>query len=159
MLGRTLGTGKHHRRRGPVWSEGVRHPPGGAMRRTIRACLAVVATATLSLVPYAGTAASHDVDGQILYGVQDPAQEDVVPFAVNPDGTHPEQVYALPMECPHWSPDGTRIASCGAPDGDTTTILTVDTGGTRFLPSVAPDMVTPCYVWSSDGSRLACEAW
>ena len=66
------------------------------------------------------------------------------------------------MECPHWSPDGMQIASCGAPDPDTTTILTVDTGATRYLPSVAPnnpDLVMPCYVWSSDGTHLACEGF
>ena len=63
------------------------------------------------------------------------------------------------MECPHWSPDGTQIADCGAPDPDSTTILTVDTGATRFLPSVArAGLVSGCYVWSTDGTRLACES-
>jgi hypothetical protein len=98
-------------------------------------------------------------DGQILYTVQDPAFGDLAPYAVNPDGSHPHRLYDQTMECPHWSPDGTQIADCGAVDPFSTTILTVDTGATRFLPSVAsPGLVSGCYVWSTDGSRLACES-
>jgi Tol biopolymer transport system component len=92
--------------------------------------------------------------------VQDPALGDLAAYAVNPDGSHPHRLFDQAMECPHWSPDGTQIVNCGAPDPDSTTILTVDTGATRFLPSVAPaGLASGCEVWSSDGTRLACEVF
>lgn len=119
---------------------------------------AIVASVTAATAGHATAAQRHMQDGQILYEVHDATLDDLVAFTVNPDGSHAQQVFAQPMECPHWSPDGTQIASCGAPAGDTT-ILTVDTGATRFLPSVAQGLHTPCYVWSSDGQRLACEGF
>lgn len=95
--------------------------------------------------------------GQLLY--TGPQSQPV--YTVNPDGTGTREVYPLPMECAHWSPDGGQIASCGAPapdgsEGDGTTILDVDTGATRFLPFF-DDLFSPCFVWSPDGRRLACE--
>jgi hypothetical protein len=69
-------------------------------------------------------------------------------------------VFDQPIECAGWSPDGTQIAICGAPTpADNTTILTVDTGAIRFLPSTVPNLATPCVVWSTNGSRLACEGF
>ena len=120
--------------------------------------LLVLGAASVPIGPASGRPVPAVLDGQLLYAVQDPALEDLAVYTVNPDGSHDRQVYDQPMECPHWSPDGSQIASCGAPVGDTT-LLTVDTGATRFLPSLDPAMQTPCYVWSSDGDRLACEGW
>ncbi|WP_426561849.1 TolB family protein [Angustibacter sp. McL0619] len=96
-------------------------------------------------------------DGQILYTPFVDAVGDVTLFTVNPDGTHARQAYPYAMECPHWSPDGRQVASCGTPGGDGTTILDIDTGHTRLLPFLAPGLFSPCFVWSPDGSRLACE--
>jgi hypothetical protein len=55
------------------------------------------------------------VNGQIVFGRFDPSLGETVFDTVNPDGTHERQVLPLPLECPNWSPDGTRIASCGGP--------------------------------------------
>ena len=115
--------------------------------------------ATAGTLNATGAPVRHLQDGQILYEVQDATLGDLAAYTVNPDGSHARQVYDQPMEGPRWSPDGSQIASCGAPDPDTTTIFTVGTGATRFLPSVATNLVTPCYSWSSDGARLACESF
>jgi hypothetical protein len=105
-------------------------------------------------------AAGPRADGQILYGTFDPGVGDLVAVAVNPDGSRPRQLAPYAMECAHWSPDGTQVASCGTPGGgDGTTILDVDSGHTRELPFLSPNLISPCFVWSSDGSRLACEGF
>jgi len=99
----------------------------------------------------------HDPDGQIVYGLYDPSIDDTAAFTINPDGTHAREVALVAMECPHWSPDGTLLASCGAPDPNATTMVNVDTGEVRYLPSVAAGLFAGCFVWSPDGQRLACE--
>jgi Tol biopolymer transport system component len=123
------------------------------------------AVLTVWLVSGAAAAASmgsatakppHVQDGQLVYGVQDPDIADVAAYTINPDGTHPRKVSDVAMECPHWSPDGTQLASCGAPGPDGgTTLVNVDTGAVQFRPPVAG--IASCYVWSNDGTRLACE--
>jgi Tol biopolymer transport system component len=127
------------------------------MRLTIQlatSCLALVAATCALPAADAGTAPSGVVDGQILYATQDPTVGDTVPFAANPDGSHARQVSASPMGCARWSPDGSEIAN-GCNDG-VTKILVVDTGELRILPPVG-EVGAGCGVWSSDGSRLACE--
>jgi Tol biopolymer transport system component len=123
------------------------------MRRYM--CLAALAAlAALSVLP--AEARAPELNGQIAFARFDPVLGDSVFYTVNPDGSHEHQVLPLPLECPHWSPDGSRIASCGAPDG-ATALINPDDGSYRVLPSPDPTLPTACFIWSSDGKRLACE--
>jgi TolB protein len=97
--------------------------------------------------------------GQILFARYDPNLDDTVLYTINPDGSHQRQVVPFAVECPHWSPDGSRIAACGTPGGSGATIIDPDTGSYRLLPGPDPDLSTACYVWTPDATRLACESW
>jgi Tol biopolymer transport system component len=117
------------------------------------AALAVLAV--LFVLPAA--ARPPAANGQIAFARFNPALGDSQFYTVNPDGSHEQQVLPFTLECPHWSPDGTRIASCGfAPDG-ATAIINPDDGIYRVLPLPDPTLPTACAVWSPDGKRLACE--
>jgi Tol biopolymer transport system component len=101
-------------------------------------------------------------NGQIVFGRFDPAVGDQVIYAVNPDGSHLRQVIPGPSmagECPHWSPDGSLIATCGAPDGGATMLIDPDTGSFQELAGPDPTLFTPCFVWSPNAERLACESF
>jgi Tol biopolymer transport system component len=129
----------------------------GSMRRSIAigALAGLVALVAVSATPAA--AKPRGPNGQIAFGRFDPALDETVFYTVNPDGTHEHQVLPLPLECPNWSPDGTRIASCGGPDGSASAIINPDTGGFRELFSPDPALLLACFVWSPDAKRLACE--
>ncbi len=83
-------------------------------------------------------------------------EEDFRVVTVNPDGTHLRQVTPIPLECPHWSPSGSLIATCGGPHGSASAIINPDTGTIREL--FPPDLTLhlACPVWSPDAQRLAC---
>jgi len=121
--------------------------------------LAAAALATLGLAGISGPAQAKapGPDGQILVSRSlSFTEEDFRVLTVNPDGTHLRQVTPLPLECPHWSPDGSLIATCGAPDGGASAIINPDTGTIREL--FPPDLTLhlACPVWSPDAQRLAC---
>jgi Tol biopolymer transport system component len=87
-------------------------------------------TASPSETPTAAPAA-----GTIVFGRWDPAIEDQVLFTVNPDGSHLHQVIPgkpVATECPHWSPDGSRILACSSKGG--TQIINPVTGSSRNVP-------------------------
>jgi TolB protein len=94
-------------------------------------------------------------NGQIVFAHNDPSLPDSMITTVNPDGSDPHQL--LLGECPHWSPDGSVIASCGAPDGSSTMLINPDTAS--FSELFPPDLTLflACAVWSPDGKRLACD--
>jgi TolB protein len=103
-------------------------------------------------------ASPRGTNGQIAFAQFDPALGDTVPYTINPDGTHKQQVPTPTVtgEGPRWSPDGTRLVlSCCDLSAF---ILNPDTGSSVSLPMTDPDLFTPCDVWSPDGSQLACEA-
>ena len=129
------------------------------MRRLILGALAsLAALATMSATPAAANAPQPN--GQILFARFDPLLDNTVLYTVNPDGTHEQQVLALPVQCPHWSPDGTRIVTCGFPPNGATAIINPDDGSYRVLPMPDPDnLFTACPVMSPDASRLACESF
>jgi len=130
------------------------------MRRLVM--LALVAGLAALPALYAATATANPAgpNGQILFGRYDPNLDDTVLYTINPDGTHEQQVLPFGRECPRWSPDGTRIATCGTPTfDDGATIIDPDTGSYREIPGPDPDLNTACYVWSPDAERLACESW
>ncbi len=121
----------------------------------VAACLAVLPATSAS------TAAANPAgtNGRIVFGRYDPTVDDTVLYTINPDGSHEQQVLAIGLECPHWSPDGTRIATCGGPDQSATAIVDPDTGTYRELPMSDPDLLTFCYIWTPDAKRLACESF
>ena len=84
-------------------------------------------------------------------------------LTINPDGTHPQQLFlAGASGFPHWSPDGTEV-SIGTPclDGSAcaATIVDVGSGTFRQLPWPDPSLETDCGIWTADGQRLACESF
>jgi Tol biopolymer transport system component len=130
----------------------------GAMRRagiTMLAFTALVLMAGLS----PSAAEVPGVNGKLAFGRYDPAVGDLLLFTVNPDGSDLKQIEPFPVQCPHWSPDGTRIATCGAPNGGATLIVNLVTGVDREIPMPDPTLFTACFVWTPDGGRLACESF
>ena len=117
--------------------------------------LACVSLASLAALP-AG-AKVFGANGRILFGRFDPAQGDTVLYTTNADGSHEKQLLPMAVECPRWSPDGSRIATCGSPFGGSSLIIDPDTGTYRELPMPSAAVFTACFVWSPDATRLACE--
>jgi Tol biopolymer transport system component len=98
-------------------------------------------------------------NGRIVFARFDPALGDTVAYAVNPDGSHEQQVRPEPNECPRWSPDGARIATCSNPSGGATRIINPDDGSYRDLPAPDPALFSGCGIWSPDGAQFACESF
>jgi TolB protein len=127
------------------------------------AILAASLTALITLFAIPASASPRGQNGQIAFNRF--GEPDTAIFVVNPDGTNEHQLVTtppvpLPNECPHWSPDGTRITTCGSSDGlGSTLVINPDTGSYRELPSQDPNLFTPCYLWSPDATRLACEGY
>ena len=118
--------------------------------------LAAAALATLGLAGISGPAQAKapGPDGQIVFSRSlSSTTENFAVVTVNPNGTHVQEL--TPGECPHWSPDGSLIATCGA-DGSASAIINPDTGTIREL--FTPDLTLhlACSVWSPDAKRLAC---
>ena len=128
------------------------------MRRPIIVTLAAL-VALVAVVTPAG-AKPRGENGQIVFSRFDPLLDDAVIYTVNPDGSHARQVLPLPAQCPRWSPDSTRIVTCGFPPNGATAIINPDDGSYRVLPMPDPDrLFTACPLMSPDGARLACESF
>src|SRR5262249_30998243 len=119
--------------------------------------LAVAVTVAGALA--APSASAHVRNGQIAFGrLDDP---DTQLWVVNPDGSGERQVQPIPalppaLECPRWSPDGRRIATCGNPLGGESVIINPLTGLYRGLLQPNPGLILGCNAWSPDSRRLAC---
>jgi TolB protein len=124
-----------------------------------RAIMIVATTCLAALsVSTAGSAAARPPggNGQIAFARYSPELDDTVIYTVNPDGSSQHQVVPFALECPQWSPDGSRIATCGGPDDSATAIVDPDTGNYRLLPMADAELFTGCSVWAPDARRLAC---
>jgi Tol biopolymer transport system component len=122
----------------------------------------VVACALLAVALGAAPAAARPLghNGQIVFGRDDPLVGDTVIYTINPDGSHEHQVLPYGLECPHWTPDGGAIVTCGTPSGGATRIIDPDTGTYRDVPMPDPDKYfMPCAIPSPDFERLACEGF
>jgi Tol biopolymer transport system component len=114
----------------------------------------------LALTTMPAIARPFGTNGQLTFGRFDPVLGDTTVYTANPNGSHERQVPPIALECPHWSPDGRAITTCGAPDGGATLIVDPDTGSYREVPN--PDPATyfmPCAIPSPDFTRLACEGF
>jgi Tol biopolymer transport system component len=119
--------------------------------------LAAAALTTLGLAGISGPAQAKapGPDGQIVFSRSlSSTTENFAVVTVNPDGTHVRELTT--GECPHWSPDGSLIATCGGATGGAAMIINPDTGTIREL--FPPDLTLhlACPVWSPDAQRLAC---
>jgi Tol biopolymer transport system component len=78
----------------------------------------------------------------------------------NPDGSNARQLVANSC-CPHWSPDGSRIAVAASTDLGTITAATLNPDGSGYvrLPIDDPTLNIALGAWSPDGARLASEGW
>ncbi len=115
------------------------------------------ALTTLGLAGISGPAQAKapGPDGQIVFSRSlSSTTEDFAVVTVNPDGTHVQELTT--GECPHWSPDGSLIATCGALDGSAALIINPDTGSFRELTPPDLTLHLACPVWSPDAKRLAC---
>jgi Tol biopolymer transport system component len=110
------------------------------------------------LVRHAG-ATFLGTNGRIVFGRFNPSIGDDDIYSANPDGSHEVKVLAGPAECPHWSPDGNRIAvtSVGVTTINVTTINRDGSGSVLFSSGSTQNF--GCSVWSADGSRIAFESW
>ena len=128
------------------------------MRRLV-ALASAAGTVFLGLAP-AGPAqgAVPGPNGQIVFSRSVSATtEDFRVVAANPDGSHLQRVSPYALECPHWSPDGSLIITCGGPKGAIALIINPDTGHTRFIFSPDPTLFITCPIMSPDTKRLLCD--
>jgi TolB protein len=124
--------------------------------------VAVLVVALAGVAAVSAAASPPGTNGQITFARFNPTLGDTQIYVVNPDGTGQRLVQAPTDtgECPRWSPDGTRIATCGDPSGGSSRIINPDDGSYRVVPNPDPaDLFLPCAWWSRDGARLACEGF
>jgi TolB protein len=124
----------------------------------------LVAIALLLTVAALPAAANSAVNGQIAFGRLDPLLGDTVPYAINPDGTHEQQMIHQALEAPQYSPDSTLVSGCCTQTEQShsaTTILDPDSHTVvRMLPQPDPGALDAyCGRWSADGARVACETF
>jgi Tol biopolymer transport system component len=137
------------------------------MKKNTRAASAAALALSVLIAPAAATFASvgataahathSSPNGQIAFERYGQIPDESVVAVVNPDGSRLRTVSPLtPFGRPHWSPDGTRIASVPAGDAPVeASIFNVDTGSVTTLPN-SYGINLGCTVWSPDGARLAC---
>ena len=105
-----------------------------------------------ALLAVGGRPLGLPTNGRIVFGRFDPAQNDTVLYAVNPDGTHLLKLRPETHECPYWSPESKRI---------TTTEAVMNGDGTGFHTLRIPTgpFFVGCGVWSPDGKLIVAEGW
>jgi len=95
-------------------------------------------------------------NGRIAFFRQDPHGNSLV-YTANPDGSNEQLVFPAAAEHPHWSPDGMQIAmEVDSVANSAAVIVNPDTGAYRVMTKADPTLDLGCFVWSPDGTRLAC---
>jgi TolB protein len=117
--------------------------------------------AVASILVAAALATPRGTNGQIAFARFNPALGDTQVWVVNPDGSgeHLVQASTDAGECPKWSPDGSRISTCGDATGGVTRLINPDDGSYRIVPSPDATLFLPCAWWSDGGARLVCETF
>jgi dipeptidyl aminopeptidase/acylaminoacyl peptidase len=157
----------------PGWLAGLRSPRMSAETLALnpvagRRALAPILVAGLILLLVlaavfaagAGPFKSNPTNGRIVFGRYDAAQKDTVLYTVNPDGTHLIKLQDQALECPRFSPDGSRITVTSAdmkPDGTDFRQMTGAASDDKTL--VIGNVTLGCGVWAPDGRHLAAEGW
>jgi Tol biopolymer transport system component len=78
-------------------------------------------------------------------------------YTMNPDGSDQRLLFPAEAEHPHWSPDGTEIAmEVDSIPNNAAVIVNPDTGAYRVMTKADPTLDLGCFLWSPDGTRLAC---
>jgi hypothetical protein len=80
------------------------------MRHPLRWLAAVVLCAGMAIPVLPAQAKAPGPNGQIVFSRFDPALGDMVTYAVNPDGSHQQQLFPGASEFPRWSPDGSQVS-------------------------------------------------
>ena len=128
------------------------------MKRPTAMLAGLLAIAALTAAPAAANPPGPN--GQILFGRFDPLQDDTVLFTINPDGSHEHQVLPQALECPHWTPDGSAITTCGFPPDGATAFIDPADGSHRVIPMPDPErLFTACPLLAPRGGVLACESF
>lgn len=119
--------------------------------------VALIATVTAVVA----SATPRGTNGEIAFSRFNASLGDTQVWVVNPDGSNEHLVQGSTDtgECPTWSPNGTRIATCGDMTGGASRLINPDDGSFRVVPSPDPSLFTPCAWWINAGSRLICETF
>jgi len=133
----------------PIWFPRVAVSPAWTM---LVVAGMIVALILATLLAVGGRPSGPPVNGRIVFGRWDPAQNDVVLYTVNPDGSHLLQLRPEPHACPYWSPDGRLITTPGA-------VMNGDGTGFRLLASPTAPLNFFCGVWSADQQSIVAEGW
>ena len=133
------------------------------MRTFTATVVALLLVGGITTAAPAETEVAHD-NGRLVFAREMPNREDTATFTSRPNGTREKRLLGGASGSPRWSPDGKEIAllACINPPDCTTAAAIVDpaTGNVlRWFPSPDPKLFMGCNVWSSSGTRLACESF
>ena len=114
--------------------------------------LILVIAAGLALIGSQRATPATPFNGMISFGRHDSAQDDTVPYVINPDGTHERRLRDEVHEATFWSPNGNQV---GFTDG----VINADGTGFRSFDNAFDPLFVPCWAWSPDGNRCLAEGW
>ena len=122
-------------------------------------CLAILSVLLFAVLMARRVSATFPgTNGQISFGIFNPAIGDTQIFVSNPDGSKQVQLTALPSENSDWSPDGSKIAFDYF-DGQTVQIATIKPDATGFVQLTTQENAfhgEPA--WSPHATSIAIES-
>jgi Tol biopolymer transport system component len=127
-------------------------------KSSILATICVVLLAVLAPPTRTLRAAFPGANGQISFGIFNPAIGDTQIWVSNPDGSHQIQLTTLPSGISDWSPDGSKVAFDFS-DGQTVQIGTIHPDGTGFTQlTIEENVFHGEPAWSPSGAQIAIES-